>query len=279
MYKIIVAIDGLKYSPTVVSYTLDFAKLTGAHVVGVFLDDFTYHSYKMTEVMASGSAWGEMQELLEKQDHQARQESVMEFTKACQGTGINFSIHRDKNIALRELVHESIYADLLIIDCKETLTHYEENIPTRFIRDLLSEIQCPVLVVPHVYQPIEKLVLLYDGGPASIYAIKHFSYILSAFKYMETEIVSVKSEHDSMHVPDSKLVKEFMKRHYPDAIYTVLKGSPEKEIMKYLVDQEKAPLIVLGAYNRNIVSRLFHRSMADLLLEDLDAPLFIAHSG
>src|SRR5688572_15202382 len=106
MFKVIVAIDGLKYSPTVVRYTVDFAKLSGAHVVGVFLEDFTYHSYKVTEVMAKGGAWGDVQEMLEEQDHQTRQASVKEFTIACQDAGINFSIHHDRNMAFLELVHE-----------------------------------------------------------------------------------------------------------------------------------------------------------------------------
>ena len=81
-------------------------------------------------------------------------------------------------ISLPELLHESIYADLLIIDSKETLTHYEEEVPTRFIRDLLTDVQCPVLLVPQKYKPVKKIVLLFDGEPSSVHAIKMFSYIL-----------------------------------------------------------------------------------------------------
>ena len=279
MFKMIVAIDSLKYSPTVVKYALDIAKKTTAHVVGVFLDDFTYHSYKVSEVMAKGAAWSDEQDMLEEQDHQTRQASVKTFTKTCQEAGVNFSIHHDRNVAFLELIHESIYADLLVIDSSETLTHHEENIPSRFIRDILAEIQCPVLIVPHVYQPIEKLMLLYDGQPASVYAIKSFSYLFSALKYLETEVVTVKDVDESKHVPDTKLVKEFMKRHYPDALYTVLNGQAEKEIVKHLQMQDKTPLMVLGGHKSNIVSRLFNRSMADFLLEELNAPLFIAHHG
>jgi hypothetical protein len=59
----------------------------------------------------------------------------------------NIAYTHDRNIAIQELKHESIYT-LLIIDSKETLTHYTEKLPTRFIRDLLSDAQCPVLIVP-----------------------------------------------------------------------------------------------------------------------------------
>jgi hypothetical protein len=65
----------------------------------------------------------------------------------------------------------------MLIDAKETLTHYAEKPPTRFIRDLLTDTQCPVLLTPTRFKPFKKLVLLYDGEPSSVHAIKIFSYL------------------------------------------------------------------------------------------------------
>jgi nucleotide-binding universal stress UspA family protein len=183
-----------------------------------------------------------------------------------------------RNIALQELLHESIYADLLIVDNSETLTHYTEKIPTRFIRDLLTDVQCPVLVVPHKFKPINKLVLLYDGEPSSVLAIKMLSYTLASLKQKPAEVISVNPPKQSLHLPDNKLMKEFMKRHFPNATYTVLKGLAETEIVNYLKEQGENPLIVLGAYRRGAVSRWFRSSMADVLMKDLKLPLFIAHN-
>ena len=45
MKKIIAALDGLKYSESVVKYAVYLAKQNSSHLVGVFLEDFTYHSY------------------------------------------------------------------------------------------------------------------------------------------------------------------------------------------------------------------------------------------
>jgi len=69
-----------------------------------------------------------------------------------------------------------------------------------------------------------------------------------------------------------------MKRHFPKASYTVLKGDPEAEIVNYLKAQRTNPLVVLGAYQRGMVSRWFRPSMADLLMKELKLPLFIAHA-
>ena len=279
MKKIIAAIDGLKLSDSAVHYAVYLARETNAHLVGVFLDDITYHNYKIYELVSkSGGVDEEKHRRMERADQRTRDEAVNHFTKACREVGLNYSIHHDKSIALHELLHESIYADLLVIENKETLTHYEETIPTRFIRDLLSEVQCPALIVPKKYKPLDKLILLYDGQPSSVHAIRTFSYLFPELKYLKTEVLSVMESGKNRHVPDNRLMKEFMKRHFPQAYYTVLNGYASTEIPKNLKAQNDNIMVVLGAYERSRVSRWFRESMADILMEQIDAPLFIAHS-
>jgi hypothetical protein len=215
---------------------------------------------------------------LEEKDDAIRKQSVDYFEAACRKTGITYTIHHDRNIALQELLHESIYADLLIIDKKETLTHYSENAPTRFMRDLLSNVQCPVLIVPDKYLPLDKAIMLYDGGPSAVYAVRMFSYILPSLKYLDVEVLTVKKENHNLHLPDNRLMKEFMKRHYPNATYTVLKGDAESQIIKYLATLEGNAVVILGAYDRSMVSRWFKQSLADILMKGLQFPLFIAHN-
>jgi len=278
MKKIIAVIDGLKYSESVTDYAIYIAMQTESHLIGVFLDDYTYHSYKVYDIVTNRSYLDENKILeLDKNDENVRNESAARFEHACQGAGLNYSVHKDRNIAIHELLHESVFADLIIIDNKETFTHYEEKIPTRFVRDLLSEVQCPVMVVPQKYNPFNKAVLLYDGEPSSVYAIKMFSYVFSGFNNLKIEVVSVKSIKGSMHVPDNRLMKEFMKRHFPQAAFTVLQGDAITEILNQLKGKDENMLIVLGAYNRGMVSRWFRPSTADILMEELNKPLFIAH--
>jgi nucleotide-binding universal stress UspA family protein len=278
MKKIIAAIDGLKYSESAAQYAIEIAKKVNAHLVGVMLDDATYTSYKVYDLIIKEKATDDKLKQYEEKDKETRLKSAVKFESACRKAGITHSIHHDKNVALQELLHESIYCDLLVIDSKETLTHYEEKKPTRFIRELLTDVQCPVIIVPSKYKPFEKIFMLYDGEPSSIFAIKMFSYLFPFLEEKETEIISVKNPGQTLHLPDNKLMKEFMKRHKPDADYKVIKGLPEIEIVQYLKQQPKDMLIVLGAYRRGRVSRWFRESMADYLMKELLVPLFIAHN-
>jgi nucleotide-binding universal stress UspA family protein len=279
MIKIIAAIDGLKFSESTRDYAIWAAKQRHAHLVGVFLDDFTYHSYKIYDLLQEEGGFSEAkQKRLEERDTKLRESAVSSFETACKKAGIQYTLHHDRSIAIQELLHESIYADLLIVDSSETLTHYPEKVPTRFARDLLSNVQCPVLIVPHKFKPVDRVILLYDGEPSSVFAVKMYSYTLCPPDHYNVEVLSVNSVKESLHLPDNKLMKEFMKRHFPEALYMVLKGTAEIEITNYLKEQKDYPLIVLGAYRRGMVSRWFRSSMADTLMSDLKLPLFIAHN-
>lgn len=278
MKKIIAAFDGLKFSNSTLQYAVQLAKQSSAHLTGVFLDDFTNHSYKIYELIKEeGGYFEKKQKQLDEKDAEKRSLAVKKFEEACRKAGVEHSLHHDRNIAIQALLHESIYADLIIIDYNETLTPYTEKAPTRFIRELLTDVQCPVLTTPRVYKPINKLVLLYDGEPSSVHAIKMLSYSLASLKQFDAEVISVNPPARSLHVPDNRLMKEFMKRHFPKAKYTVLKGLAEEQIVNFLKEQKTNPLVVLGAYRRGMVSRWFRESMADVLMRELKLPLFIAH--
>jgi len=279
MKKIVAAFDGLKFSESTGKYAINMAKQTGAHLVGVFLEDFTYNSYKIYDLVnAKGGVIGSARKKFDKKDVKTRGTAVHHFETCCQDAGLEYSIHRDRNVAIKELIHESIFADLVIIDSSETLSHHTEHIPTDFIRDLLIHIHCPILVVPHHFKPVERLVILYDGAPTSVHAAKMFTCTLDPLKNLPTEIVSVNPARATLHVPDNKLMKEYTKRHFPDASYTVLKGLPEAEILDYLKKQGAGSLVILGAYQRGMISRWLRASLADVLMKDLKLPLFIAHN-
>lgn len=278
MKRIIAAFDGLKYSASTRDYAIDLAKVTNMHLTAVFLDDFSYTSYKVYELITKDGVSEKKLRQLTQKDNNTRKRAAADMEAACQKAGISFNIHHDRRIALKELLHESIYADLLIIDSKETLTHYEEEPPTRFIRDLLAEVQCPVLLVPKKYRPVERVALLFDGGPSSVHAIRMFSYMYPVAEGVPVEVLSVKGMSRDRHLPDNDLMREFIQYHFPKATFKVLKGLPEIEIVRYLHRANKNLLVVLGAYRRGTVSRWFKASMADELMIELDAPLFIAHS-
>ncbi len=277
MKKIIAAIDGLKYSESTAQYAAQMTREIAGHLVGVFNESPDYHDYAIYDLAFEDAPLQDGLTELDEHDKITRAAAVAKFTETCRLAQVNSNIHRDKRAAMPQLLYESIFADLLVIDKHETFSRFAQDLPTSFIRNLLENAQCPVLVVPREFESIEKIILLYDGGPSSVYAIKMFSYLLSPFKKMPIEVLSVKPTGQDLHLPDNRLMKEFMKRHFPQAAYKIIQGEPASEIIKYLKNRHQDELVVLGAYQRGMVSRWLKTSMADILMTHLKTPLFIAH--
>ena len=105
-----------------------------------------------------------------------------------------------------------------------------------------------------------------------------FCYDFTSLKHLPAKVLSVKQPKQSSHLPDNRLMEEFMKRYLPKAEFIVLKGEAEETIAAYLKQQKDNALVVLGAYRRGRISRWFRQSMADFLMANTKFPLFIAHN-
>lgn len=278
MKKFLAIFDGFKFSESTLDYAIQLTKEADAFLVGVFLDEFIYRSYSVSQVLTSYKNSEELLKELDAKDKEKRDESVKQFEKACGQANIHYSFHRNQGIAMQDLKQESIFADLIVINDNETFNRFAEKPPTRFIKELLADVQCPVLIVPDKFKPIDKITLLYDGAPSSVFAIKMFSYLFGNLSNMPVEIFTVKDPMEGSHLPNNKLMREFIKRHFPKANYIVDKGDAEEQVLGHLRYHKGNELVVLGAYRRSELSRWFKTSMADILIKELDTPLFIAHN-
>lgn len=277
MKKISAAFDGLKFSDGTMRYAIKMATESKSLLSGVFLDDILYHSYSIPDLARKHEASSDNIKKLDQKDKDLRLQGAACFEANCDKAHIKYVIHHDKSFAVDELVKESIYSDLLVIGADETLSRFTEGQPATFVTEILANIKCPVLVVPRKYKEIEKVILLFDGKPSSVFAIKMFSCMMPWMRNLETELIAVTDPDDGTKFPDEMLIKEFISCHYHNVTYTLLHGDPVMEIENYLRRVSKNILVVLGAYGRGPVSRLFKVSMADHLIRELGEPVFIAH--
>ncbi len=245
--------------------------------MGIFPNDLVGSECDTMEMAACRAEVNGDACVLYEKDLATRNDAILRFQEAMENNGVHFTIHRERNIGIQELLHECLYADLLVLDYHETFTHFEEKPPTRFLRDLLADVTCPVLLVPDHYQPIENLVILYNDDPSSVFAVKMFSYLLPELKTLESHVLSIRGADD--HVSDNRMMKEFMRRHYPRAEYNIIKGFDDGQIVSFLKRRRPHSLLVLGSYQRSKKVRWFRASMADYMMMELQLPLFIAHTG
>ncbi|MDR3716442.1 MAG: universal stress protein [Puia sp.] len=279
MKKIIAAFDGLRFSQDTLEEAIDLSRHHDAHLVGVFLPEFVHAGFVVFETVETLSYAGgrEQVERLHRQDAAVLKESIARFEKACQGAGLQHTVHSEKDFALKALLHESVFADLLLIDRRETFSSLEEKVPGAFLKSLLHDLACPAWIIAKKTVPVSKMIFLYDGGVPSAYAMKMFTYLFPDMTHKDVEVLSFTMDTQNLHVPDHRLVHEWMKRHYPHALFKVVPGG-RAELLALLREEGPGTVVITGSYARSRWSNWLLPSLSDELMQESKTPVFIAHT-
>lgn len=277
MNKFIVALDGLHYSETAVRYALDWTIQSKAFLSGIFLDDPTYTGFKIYEAIDDQGISEQTLKSYRKSDTIERMESAIDFSKRCQKAGLQYNIHHDRHVAVNDLIQETRFADLLLISQDESFSHHEQEFPSRFLREIMNDTECPIALLPKTYRPVENIIFFYDGRFQSIYSMRLFAFLFPHWVSLPTQLMTVRSMEENMHLPNNKLLKEWVNRHFKNLQYHVTKGIPEIEMLHFLNDQPSNSVIVMGARRRIMLSKWLRTGLLEKIIHQFEFPVFIAH--
>jgi hypothetical protein len=168
------------------------------------------------------------------------------------------------------------FSDLLIIDGEATEARVRGESAGWLETRILEAAECPVVVVPGRIEKIDELFFTYDGADTSMFAIKQFTYLFPQFRHKKVTLLEVvgrgKSSLTSQHQ-----VLAWLHAHYDQIESEILKGDSYHELFSCLLGKSNG-FVVMGAYGRNFLSRLFKPSHADEIIGALiHLPVFIAH--
>jgi len=201
-------------------------------------------------------------------------DNIEQFQEACARRGINSTVHRDRGLPLQEIITESRYADLLLIDAETSFSADKESVPTDFVKAVLIGAECPVVVLPPSFDGIEQLVFTYDGRPSSVHAMKQFTYLFPELRQQPVVVISINDEE--MNPEERYKMKEWLHMHYKEVDFVTSYGSVKPGLLELLLQRSRA-FIVMGAYGRSMISNLLRPSHATPVLKMVSQPVFIAH--
>lgn len=274
MKKFIFAFDGLKLSHKALLYALWLAKKESAYLAGISLESMFYDSSVPPGFTNDRVRSSELKRVRQA-DFETRSAAIANFESLCKQEYIDYAVHRDHYYAMQELLRESTYADLMVIDSRESMAPATERAPANFIRHLLEDAYCPLFVVKGNFATIQKVILLFDGSPAAVYAARMFNNVLPALNTLPLEILTINIPYASDDSHSHRLMRELMDRCYPNACRTLLRGRVAATIIGYLRKQTVHTLVVMGGCDTRPLQRLFHDKLANLLLREVTYPLLI----
>ncbi|TWF34960.1 universal stress protein family protein [Chitinophaga polysaccharea] len=277
MKKIIAALDVLYFSEEQVETFKYIAKETQSPLTILCLDNIISELMPMGSVDPEGYAYSYEQISAEKKAAmEARRDNNLKWLHTiCDSGNTEIELKDTAGIAAIKIIEESRFADLLLINNSTSFATLYDTNPPRFVKDLLADAECPVMVLPDKITPIREIIFSYNGTFSSMYAIKQFTQLFPGYADMPVKVVYV-AEKKERSIPWASKLREYLDRHYDAVEYITLEGEPATEFLAMLIHRKDC-LITYGAYGRSGVSRFFRRSHADNILRTVNIPVFITH--
>jgi nucleotide-binding universal stress UspA family protein len=274
--KILLVIEGSHLSESVLEYGVQIAKSTNSLLEGVFMRDLRYSMYVypilFDQMYIDRTVYTELIET----ERTKIEAAVKLFTERCVKENIAYKVHLDQEMPIERLINESAYADLIIMDARTDISDLLPETPSSSLRDILIDAFCPSLIVPKAFMPVENIILTYDGSHSSTFAIRMFSYIFPELATLKTYLLSV-DEHNASHLRNDTNIRELITRRYSDISYEVRNGHVIRELKDFIVSNSQHSLVVMGAYGRSALSRLWRQSLANTIIKEAQVPIFISH--
>jgi hypothetical protein len=278
MEKILLAIDAVNPNRNALEFAAYLARLTKSKITGVFLENLVAEERFVLKQMHGLTYVG--WQLDEKSDQhnfkmQLVEKNIALFREGCINREVRYEIHRDRGVPARDLIAESRFADVLVVDAETSFNKQYEGVPTEFVRDILKKAECPVIIAPEHFEAIDEIVFTYNGSASSVFAIKQFTYLFPQLHNKKVSIIQANKDGQWKDIHKYQF-KEWLKDHYRYLQFEALEGEAESQLYDYAFEKENM-LLVMGAYGRTGLSRFFKPSHADLLIKTVTRPIFIAH--
>jgi nucleotide-binding universal stress UspA family protein len=277
MKKILVILNGGNTHNTI-SFACYMAGFTQARLSAIFPHAIPYGKEPALK-QVYGSAYVES---IVESDLSVNESYVKEvqkqeqlFSEICEKRGIPYHLFRENEETAEELIEESRLADMIILDTAADVRHHQKEERDKLTRSLLANAECPVIVAPAVYEPVDEIILCYDGSASAVFAMKQLTYLLPGLENTKITALQVSEDNDWKKTENKKL-REWLADNYRYVDVETIKGTAEKELFNILIKKNNA-LVVMGAYGRGTVSRFFHQSMAEQFLDLSPLPVFITH--
>lgn len=272
MKKIILVSESKQFTRTAMELLSKVQQEESMFLVGSFS-----HALNYAELLkSSGNSSAALVDDIIERDQETVNENLLSFTNYCQQQRIKFRVYEENYLfEIDNLVNESRFADLLIISNKLFEKNQMGVKRTANLKHILHEAECPVLILPKDFSPLERVIIAYDGKKESMFALKQFCYLFPRYLDLPAEIVYL-DEDAYNDVPKMKLIREYSRQNFSSINISKININPKEDFARWALSKTNA-LVIAGAYSRTGLFNSFPDSFIDPILEMQHLPVFISH--
>jgi hypothetical protein len=256
--KIVLGFGGSSFDKRELDGIFRFLPHSNMLYVAAVINDL--EGIQMVMPCQNGKCNGKDNSCLQKKERKARQELYAYLAEKCEETSCKYIVHKDEGCLPQELIRETQYADLLIINQETynaTVINEGESLPFKILLEVAG---CPVLVLPKDMANIEQVVMTFDGTATAMRGIKQFSYLLSDIgAELPVTVLTTYCEEGPPSM-EEKLFIEYLKQHFTNLALHKLCDDTEHTIYS-AVGVDAATLLVVNnpsPQNLPILSKLLN---------------------
>lgn len=275
MEKLLLVVNAHQPGIASIDFACQVATLTGTKLTGLFVENI-YFGYVPADTSTSAYFERIASPTPQVPVETDTQQAIQIFVDECGKKMVAQEVYIDKGEPIQEIIFESRFADLLIIDPATDFYQGTGQLPSHLVKEILSRAECPVILAPEKFQGAEEIIFCYNGSASAVFAIKQFTYLLPQLSNRKVVLLEVNETGNEEFNESHRRILSWLRVHYPSVVFYNLEGNAKDKLFTYLMNKPNR-LVVLGAYGRSILSRFFKKSEADMLIRTVDLPLFITH--
>ena len=277
MKKILFLADAQKFNAGTLDFASFLCRLQQSSLTGVFVESTGQdpHYAVLHQDIVYGGVMVGIETPVEQLKEERIRKNIAFFQNNCINRGLSFEAMSISGPALEQVLLESRYADLILIDPAMCFDDISSTSPNSFVRKVLSQAECPAVIMPEHFGGLEEIVFAFDGSPASVFAIRQFTL---NFPQLAARPVTVVTANAAKLVTEEEKLKmqEWLERYYRNVVFHTIEGESRAGLLEYVLGRENA-MVIMGAYGRGTLSSFFSSSHADRLARYASKALFISH--
>lgn len=274
MEKIVLIADSRRLDDSLIDFGCYLAKLTQSKLMAILLDNIGIELRIAKAYSRQVASENQEEEPPVVMDHD---QSTLYFMEACRKKSVKAEVYVENGSPSEAVLFESRFADLVIVSPGLSVLGDADDMPSSFVKRVLSKSECPVVLAPDSFNKVEEIVFCYDGSASSLFAIKQFTYLFPQYHSVKVKVLEVGSRSELEEDEGQNRTISWLKAHYSQVNFQALEGESKKDDLFTWFLNKKDLFIVMGAFGRSLLSNLFRKSASELVIKTIDLPLFIAH--
>lgn len=285
MKRILVCTDGSIFAQSSYEYTAWFASRLRAEVEILYVTDIRSQKVNSTGNLSGSIGIDAAKDLLNKLVELEHNKAKLNHQRAKLILDNAREFFETKGVDNVKLIHETGFlvdsfhnfeegADLIVLGKRGEAAEFASGHLGANLERIVRASHKPCLITSRQFQPMERLLLAYDGSP-SCQKILQFMADLSIFDGLELHIVTVaKSAEEQMAIARIESARQLAQQAGFEPICSLIEGYPEKEIAQYITKQNIS-LLLMGAYGHSRIRHLVIGSTTAQMLRSSHIPVLL----